>query len=105
MDVHRSRAECMVRLGGTSKKHGDLLKAVEFWETARPLFERSYQGKQVNNIDERLESVGGDVQEQNKANLAHLTELDAPSGTVEKVDNEDLKVTNSNDKKNELVAV
>jgi tetratricopeptide (TPR) repeat protein len=41
MDVHRSRAECMVRLGDISNRCGDLLKAVEFWNTARPLFERS----------------------------------------------------------------
>ncbi|KAJ7896649.1 hypothetical protein B0H14DRAFT_450539 [Mycena olivaceomarginata] len=43
MDVHRSRAECMIRLGDISSRHGDLLKAVELWESARPLFERSCQ--------------------------------------------------------------
>jgi tetratricopeptide (TPR) repeat protein len=30
MDVHRSRAECMLRFGDISMGHGDLLKAVEF---------------------------------------------------------------------------
>ncbi|KAJ7741652.1 hypothetical protein B0H16DRAFT_1464372 [Mycena metata] len=29
MDVHRSRAECMIRLGDVAKKDGDLLKALE----------------------------------------------------------------------------
>ncbi|KAF7328215.1 hypothetical protein MVEN_02561200 [Mycena venus] len=52
MDVHHSRAECMLRLGDTSMGHGDLLKAVELWETAKPLFERSSQAKQVADIDE-----------------------------------------------------
>ncbi|KAJ7905949.1 hypothetical protein B0H13DRAFT_1881114 [Mycena leptocephala] len=47
MDVHQRRAECMTRLGDISKGHGDLPKAVDHWETARPLFERSSQTKQV----------------------------------------------------------
>ncbi|KAJ7915956.1 hypothetical protein B0H13DRAFT_1871573 [Mycena leptocephala] len=61
MDVHRSRAECMLQLGNISKGHGDLLKAVEFWEAARPLFERSSQAKQVQGIDERLANITRDV--------------------------------------------
>jgi hypothetical protein len=44
MDVHRSRAECMVQLGDISKLNGNELKAAALWETARPLFERSSQG-------------------------------------------------------------
>lgn len=47
MDVHQRRAECMTRLGDISKGHGDLPKVVDHWETARPLFERSSQTKQV----------------------------------------------------------
>ncbi|KAJ7482611.1 hypothetical protein FB451DRAFT_1442075 [Mycena latifolia] len=54
MDVHRSRAECMLRLGDISELHGDLPKAAELWNTARPLFERSSQAKQVAKIDEQL---------------------------------------------------
>jgi tetratricopeptide (TPR) repeat protein len=42
MDVHHSRAECMLRLGDISKGQGDLLNAVEHWETARPLFEQQH---------------------------------------------------------------
>jgi tetratricopeptide (TPR) repeat protein len=83
MDVHRSRAECMLRLGDISKGHGDLQKAVELWTTARPLFELSSQAKQIENIDQRLASVGEDVLEKHKKNLAHLAELNAPSGTVD----------------------
>jgi hypothetical protein len=85
MDVHRSRAECMLQLGDISKGQGDLLKAVEFWTTARPLFEWSSQAKQVENIDQRLAGVSEDVLEQHSKNLARLTELNAPSGTMDKI--------------------
>ncbi|KAJ7935866.1 hypothetical protein B0H13DRAFT_1853979 [Mycena leptocephala] len=88
MDVHRSRAECMLHLGDISKGHGDLLRALELWETARPLFERSSQAKQVENIDERLASVGDDVLEQHRKNLASLAEPNAPSGAVEDPEDE-----------------
>jgi tetratricopeptide (TPR) repeat protein len=89
MDVHRSRAECMFRLGNISMGHGDPLKAVEFWNRARPLFERSSQAKQVQGIDERLAGISEDVLEQHRNNLACLAELNAPSGTVEELE-EDL---------------
>ncbi|KAJ7793845.1 hypothetical protein B0H13DRAFT_2513392 [Mycena leptocephala] len=61
MDVHCSRAQCVLRLGDISKKHNVLSKAVELWETARPLFERSSQTKQVEQINQRLASVGEDM--------------------------------------------
>ncbi|KAJ7620701.1 hypothetical protein DFH06DRAFT_1143808 [Mycena polygramma] len=88
MDVHRSRAECMLHLGDIHKGHGDLLKAVELWDTARPLFERSSQGKQVKKIDERLASVGGNVLEQHRKSLALLAELNVPSGTIKEVEDD-----------------
>ncbi|KAJ7045322.1 hypothetical protein C8F04DRAFT_1174285 [Mycena alexandri] len=68
MDVHRSRAECMIRLGNISKKNSDFLRAVELWETAKPLFKRSSQLKQIQDIDRR--------------NIAQLTELHAPMSRV-----------------------
>ncbi|KAF8198226.1 hypothetical protein K438DRAFT_1824074 [Mycena galopus ATCC 62051] len=96
MDVHRSRAECMLRLGDISKGHGDFLKAVELWDVARPLFERSSQTKQIEAIDERLASVGKEVLEKHRMNLACLVGINAPTGIVveeteENIsDNEDL---------------
>jgi hypothetical protein len=69
MDVHRSRAECMVRLGDIFMEH-NTLKAVELWTTARPLFERSSQAKQVENVDQRLASVSKNVLEEHKAPCA-----------------------------------
>ncbi|KAJ7715955.1 hypothetical protein B0H16DRAFT_1477039 [Mycena metata] len=86
MDVHRSRAECMIQLGDISNKHGALLRALEFWETARPLFECSSQAKRVQHIDTRLAGIGGDVKEQYKQNLARVTELNTPTRMVEEVD-------------------
>jgi hypothetical protein len=77
MDVHCSRAECMLRLGDISKMRSDLFKAVGLWETARPLFERSSQMKQVQQIDERLGRISKDVLEKDRNNLAHLAELNA----------------------------
>ncbi|KAJ7922091.1 hypothetical protein B0H13DRAFT_1866159 [Mycena leptocephala] len=85
MDVHRSRAECMLRLGDVAKGHDDLLQAVKYWDTARPLFGRSSQTKQVELIDERLAGVGKDVLFQHRMKLAHLAQLNAPTRIVEEV--------------------
>ncbi|KAJ7869101.1 hypothetical protein B0H14DRAFT_2571956 [Mycena olivaceomarginata] len=61
--------------------------------------------KQVKNIDERLASVDEDVREHYRAGLTHLAELNAPSGNVDKVHNEDLEALDLDDKQVELVAV
>jgi hypothetical protein len=58
----------MLRLGDSSKRHGEILKAVEFWEAARPLFERSSQAKQVQHIDDRVANISRDVLEQHRNN-------------------------------------
>ncbi|KAJ7742809.1 hypothetical protein B0H16DRAFT_1423246 [Mycena metata] len=64
MDVHRSRAECAIRLGDISEKNGNFLKALELWDMARPLFECSSQMKRVQDIDERLARRDEGVREQ-----------------------------------------
>ncbi|KAJ7100462.1 hypothetical protein C8R44DRAFT_747510 [Mycena epipterygia] len=56
MDVHHSRADCMLRLGDIAKHRGQLVKAVDHWKMARPLFERSSQEKDMAQIDIRLAS-------------------------------------------------
>jgi Tfp pilus assembly protein PilF len=63
MDIHQCRAECMLRLGDIPKAQHDIVKAVQLWKTARPLFERSLQTKQVKHIYERLNSINGHSQE------------------------------------------
>jgi tetratricopeptide (TPR) repeat protein len=60
MDVHRSRADCMLRLGDIAKKQKDLAKAVKLWTNARPLFEISLQAKDVAQIDARLDISEGE---------------------------------------------
>jgi tetratricopeptide (TPR) repeat protein len=104
MDVHRSRAECMLRLGDISMGHCDPLKAVEFWERARPLFECSSQAKQVQGIDERVANISKDVLEQHRNNLPCLAALNAPAGTVEELEDnlsdiEDLDKADIDDEK------
>ncbi|KAJ6539851.1 hypothetical protein DFH09DRAFT_1397007 [Mycena vulgaris] len=83
MDVHRSRAECMLQLGYISKENGDLLKTAELWRTATPLFERSSQAKKVALINEELLSIAVDVLDEHTKSLALLPEIHAPSAAIE----------------------
>ncbi|KAJ7480880.1 hypothetical protein FB451DRAFT_154119 [Mycena latifolia] len=78
MDIHRSRADCMLRLGDIAKQRGDLLKAVRLWKDACPLFERSSQAKEVAKIDTRIAAVDVDLLQQHKKSLQYLHTLDAP---------------------------
>ncbi|KAF8209132.1 hypothetical protein K438DRAFT_1811808 [Mycena galopus ATCC 62051] len=54
MDVHHSRAQCMLRLGDLASKLGCTSEAISFWEAARPLFEQTLQSRDVAQIDYRL---------------------------------------------------
>jgi hypothetical protein len=90
MDVHRSRGECMLRLGDISKRHNNLLKALELWQAARPLFERSSQVKQVMNIEEMLAGISPEVLKEHRDKLASLAELNAFPRTSEE-DSDDLR--------------
>ncbi|KAJ7479093.1 hypothetical protein FB451DRAFT_1365656 [Mycena latifolia] len=82
MDIHCSRAECMLGLGDLAKGQGDALKAIELWKTARPLFERSSQGKHVTKIDERLATLTNNVLEETTDSLTRLGQLNAPIAAV-----------------------
>jgi tetratricopeptide (TPR) repeat protein len=64
MDVHRSRGECMVQLGNISKGTGDVHKAVELWETAKQLLDRSSQRKQLAELDLKLASLSDNQQDE-----------------------------------------
>ncbi|KAJ7881454.1 hypothetical protein B0H13DRAFT_2278531 [Mycena leptocephala] len=82
MDVHRSRAECMLQLGNISAERGDLLKASELWKSARPLFECSSQAKHLLLIDEKLAQVSQEVTEHHaKKTLVGLLEVE-PDGSL-----------------------
>jgi hypothetical protein len=73
MDVHYSRAQCLLRLGDLANKKGDISAAAELWKAARPLFERSSQVKDVTRIDTRLTGL-----EDNGKTLVHLATLHSP---------------------------
>ncbi|KAJ7493509.1 hypothetical protein FB451DRAFT_1360351 [Mycena latifolia] len=75
MDVHRSRANCMLRLGDLAQRRGQTFEAVELWRSARPLFELASQTKDVAQIDARL----GAADQANEKALAQLTTLNAPT--------------------------
>jgi tetratricopeptide (TPR) repeat protein len=68
MDVHCSRAQCMLRLGDLAKKRGEISTAIDFWKSARPLFERSLQAKDLLQINSRLVAI-------EKASQEALTKL------------------------------
>ncbi|KAJ7443379.1 hypothetical protein FB451DRAFT_1437614 [Mycena latifolia] len=79
MDIHRSRANCMLRLGDIAKQSGDLVRAVGLWKDARPLFERSSQAKEVAKTDTRLAAIDTDLPQQHDKSLQYLRMLDAPT--------------------------
>ncbi|KAJ7136205.1 hypothetical protein C8R46DRAFT_1322361 [Mycena filopes] len=79
MDVHRSRAECLVRLGDISKQNANPSKALELWQMAKPLFERSCQTKRVADIEKRV----AEMELSDKMKLVKLAQLTAPAGKVE----------------------
>ncbi|KAJ6492682.1 hypothetical protein DFH09DRAFT_1104615 [Mycena vulgaris] len=54
MDVHFSKGQCLLRLGDLARKNRNFSYATELWTTARPLFERSSQAKDVAQIDAKL---------------------------------------------------
>jgi tetratricopeptide (TPR) repeat protein len=54
MDVHRGRAQCMLRLGDIAAHQGDFTQAIQFWKDSQPLFERSLQTRLAAAVDRRL---------------------------------------------------
>ncbi|KAJ7485948.1 hypothetical protein FB451DRAFT_1169167 [Mycena latifolia] len=90
MDVHRSRAECMLRLGDIAETNEDLPKAAELWKTARPLFERSSQVKQVAHIDKQLIRMSH-LLEHHPESVVQLSVLNAPVTCPETADAGDTK--------------
>jgi tetratricopeptide (TPR) repeat protein len=74
MDIHWSRAQCMIRLGDLAEGQGHTSKAISFWMAARPLFEQAMQAKDVAQIDARLSVI---EKAQQKA-LPTLTTFNAP---------------------------
>ncbi|KAJ7103918.1 hypothetical protein C8R44DRAFT_858957, partial [Mycena epipterygia] len=83
MDVHRSRADCMLRLGDIAEHRGDLVKATELWNEAHALFERSSQMKDMAQIDTRLASVDQVMLDIQQNTLVLLATLEAPTTSLD----------------------
>ncbi|KAF8131359.1 hypothetical protein K438DRAFT_2132012 [Mycena galopus ATCC 62051] len=79
MDVHQSRAQCMLRLGDLANNQGHTSIAITHWEAARPLFERASQAKDVAKIDSRLSTIKNTYHN----NIVKLEILRAPIGLVD----------------------
>ncbi|KAJ7769767.1 hypothetical protein B0H14DRAFT_2632659 [Mycena olivaceomarginata] len=92
LDVHRSRAECMLRFGDISERTGHLPGALEHWETARPLFQRSSQAKRVEDIDRRLANIDEDLKERYRNQLASAAELKSQDEVDDLSEMEDLEL-------------
>ncbi|KAJ7449159.1 hypothetical protein FB451DRAFT_1531386 [Mycena latifolia] len=78
MDIHHSRAECMLRLGDLAQGQGDVLKAIELWKWAKPLFQHSSQVQQVTQVNEKLARITNNVLEETTDSLMCLGQLNAP---------------------------
>jgi hypothetical protein len=79
----------MIKLGDISNRRGNLLRAVELWETAKLFFERSSQAKEVQHIDKRLASIDNNVLEQQRESIARLVRLDVHSGNLSHIGDEE----------------
>jgi hypothetical protein len=83
MDIHRWRADCMVRIADILNGRGEVLKAVELWKMARPLFERSSQMKDIVKIDAKLADVDSAVLAEYEEHFQRLSELHVPVSVPE----------------------
>ncbi|KAJ7512271.1 hypothetical protein B0H11DRAFT_2346256 [Mycena galericulata] len=69
MDVHCSRAQCMLSLGDIAKLAGHLERAASLWAEAQPLFNKSLQSMAVTQIGVRLTDLDGEVEGTSTASL------------------------------------
>ncbi|KAJ7235486.1 hypothetical protein C8J57DRAFT_1571754 [Mycena rebaudengoi] len=78
MDVHRWRADCMVRIADILNNYGEVMKAVELWKRARPLFGQSSQMKDIFKIDTKLAEADSSVWVECEEQLQHISGLHVP---------------------------
>jgi hypothetical protein len=89
MDIHRWRADCRVRIADILNGHREIMKAVELWKAARPLFERSSQMKDTMKIDARLAEVDSAVLVEYEEHIQPLSDLHIPVSAPEDEEEED----------------
>ncbi|KAJ7302385.1 hypothetical protein DFH08DRAFT_826711 [Mycena albidolilacea] len=80
MDVHYSRAQCMLRLGDLANKQGNTSAAIGQWKAAQLLLEQSLQAKDVAQIDSRLATI----EKAHQKALVELGTLHAPGQFLNK---------------------
>jgi hypothetical protein len=56
MDVHRDRADCMVRIAAIIDRRGEIRNVVDPLQKARPLYESSSQNRDISKIYVKLQS-------------------------------------------------
>ncbi|KAJ7723152.1 hypothetical protein B0H16DRAFT_1472992 [Mycena metata] len=96
MDVHRSKAECMLHIGEIWEQKGDFPKVLQLWEQAKPLFEQSSQIKQLALIDQRIHGIQPHL-DADQQSLAKLSELHAPSRVATSSKDQDVGMEVAND--------
>ncbi|KAJ7889524.1 hypothetical protein B0H14DRAFT_2561728 [Mycena olivaceomarginata] len=82
MDVHRSRAECMLHLGEISRWRGDLEEAISSFKAARPLFQCSSEVKDVEHIDSLVRSLEEEMERGHDTKLTYLSTLNVPTQNI-----------------------
>jgi hypothetical protein len=81
MDIHRGRADCMVRMAAIFEQRRDIRNTVDLLQRARPLYERSSQEKEINKIDTKLRDVEV-LSEDHENPLQQLEKLNVPLGDL-----------------------
>ncbi|KAJ7264333.1 hypothetical protein C8J57DRAFT_1230802 [Mycena rebaudengoi] len=89
MDVHHWRADCMGRIAEILNNRGEVMKAVDWWKAARPLFEQSSQMKDISRIDAKLAEADSAILDEYEEHLQRLSELHVPGSGVEETIVED----------------
>ncbi|KAJ7816671.1 hypothetical protein B0H14DRAFT_2602475 [Mycena olivaceomarginata] len=82
MDVHRSRAECMLHLGEISHQKGDFEEAISSFKAARPLFERSFQVKDVKHVDSLVRGLEEEIEQGHNTKVTYLSTLNVPTQDI-----------------------
>ncbi|KAJ7088954.1 hypothetical protein C8R44DRAFT_751636 [Mycena epipterygia] len=85
MDIHRSRAKCLLCLGNISEQKGQSVEAVELWKEARPLFECSLQTKEMTKIDTKLALMAQKLSDSHQNSLAFLNKLAIPTISIDEL--------------------
>jgi hypothetical protein len=69
----------MVRIADILNNCGEVIKAVELWKAARPLFERSSKMNHILKIDGKLAAVDSAVLAEYEEHLQRLSESHVPA--------------------------